>query len=560
VVCPAAHTDRYMSAMNSSNLSASRWARVAALIGVAVVCVFVARLRWSSLERGAIEYWRGRMDASAEATRDAIQAWLEARQADERILAEQAAAHKDALGGSKADKHRRELQSVLTATASERGYAGIWAVDASGRVLAHSLDAPQLDTMARAAALEATRNGMSPIVGPVLAPDKRVELVIATPIFGDRTGRRIGAIVISLDPYRQLFPMVMRDPSGIVTAHHRLVARLGDEYVVLTPSLAPDAGPLVLHTRWTDAPVLAARAIGGRDSTGSFTEFDGQRVVAASRHIAEAHWGIVRSIGETEALEGARAEFHVELILAIAALALVVAGLTVWRRQARTTQLRVLAESEARYRLLAENATDMIIRQAPTGAYQYVSPACRALRGYEPGELIALDPLELFHPDDPPPGVFREEALSSRGAVTASYRMRRKDGVYAWFETTSRAVHDERTAAVQELVTVSREITARKRAEEQAARLARSNELLLACAGEGIFGIDMSGRITFINPAGAGMLGRDAVDLLGLDEHAAIHHSRADGSAYPDALCAVCASTRAMCSGAPMARPSRSST
>jgi PAS domain S-box-containing protein len=91
---------------------------------------------------------------------------------------------------------------------------------------------------------------------------------------------------------------------------------------------------------------------------------------------------------------------------------------------------------------------------------------------------------------------------------------------------------------------VSREITERKRAEDHAAHLARSNELLLTCAAEGIFGIDLQGRITFINPAGARMLGRDPQDLLGREEHSAIHHTRADGSTQAAPVCAVCAPTR----------------
>ena len=57
--------------------------------------------------------------------------------------------------------------------------------------------------------------------------------------------------------------------------------------------------------------------------------------------------------------------------------------------------------------------------------------------------------------------------------------------------------------------------------------------LLLESTGEGIFGIDMDGHCTFINRAGALMLGREPADLLGRNMHELTHHSHADGSAYP---------------------------
>ncbi len=62
--------------------------------------------------------------------------------------------------------------------------------------------------------------------------------------------------------------------------------------------------------------------------------------------------------------------------------------------------------------------------------------------------------------------------------------------------------------------------------------------LLLESSGEGIYGLDTSGRCVFCNPAGARMLGyENPADLLGQDMHALIHHSRRDGSPLPTAAC-----------------------
>jgi len=70
------------------------------------------------------------------------------------------------------------------------------------------------------------------------------------------------------------------------------------------------------------------------------------------------------------------------------------------------------------------------------------------------------------------------------------------------------------------------------------------SRLLLDSAGEGIFGIDSAGICTFINPAAARMLGFDAEELIGCQMHEIVHHSYADGSAYPIENCPMSATYR----------------
>ena len=78
------------------------------------------------------------------------------------------------------------------------------------------------------------------------------------------------------------------------------------------------------------------------------------------------------------------------------------------------------------------------------------------------------------------------------------------------------------------------EITERKRAEQESARLATETRLLLESnRHEGIYGIDLQGHCTFINRAGAELLGFQPEEMLGQDMHILIHHHRKDGSPYP---------------------------
>jgi PAS domain S-box-containing protein len=63
--------------------------------------------------------------------------------------------------------------------------------------------------------------------------------------------------------------------------------------------------------------------------------------------------------------------------------------------------------------------------------------------------------------------------------------------------------------------------------------------LLLESTGDGIYGIDDRGRCTFINRAGAGMLGWRTEQVLGRNMHDLVHHRHPDGSPYPEADCPI---------------------
>jgi PAS domain S-box-containing protein len=70
------------------------------------------------------------------------------------------------------------------------------------------------------------------------------------------------------------------------------------------------------------------------------------------------------------------------------------------------------------------------------------------------------------------------------------------------------------------------------------------HELMLDAIGEGVLAIDAGGRITFINPSAARMLGWSRQELLGREQHATIHHTRNDGRPYPPADCPILAAIR----------------
>ncbi len=88
------------------------------------------------------------------------------------------------------------------------------------------------------------------------------------------------------------------------------------------------------------------------------------------------------------------------------------------------------------------------------------------------------------------------------------------------------------------------DVTEQRKAEASILQLSRRNALILAAAGDGIYGLDANGRTTFVNPAAARMTGWTPEELVGQSQHEKLHHSRADGSAYPKAKSPIHASIR----------------
>jgi PAS domain S-box-containing protein len=70
-------------------------------------------------------------------------------------------------------------------------------------------------------------------------------------------------------------------------------------------------------------------------------------------------------------------------------------------------------------------------------------------------------------------------------------------------------------------------------AEREQARLAKQNAALLESTDQGFYGLDKDGNCTFINPAGARLLGYQPSELIGREMHAAVHSKHADGTPYP---------------------------
>ena len=119
-------------------------------------------------------------------------------------------------------------------------------------------------------------------------------------------------------------------------------------------------------------------------------------------------------------------------------------------------------DSEARYRLLADNASDLIVLGHADGRRSYISPAVTAMLGYSVEEAHGVGMRDWIHPEDIAEVFATTRALTdARPTANVIYRLRHKAGHYIWAEAAFRRVPDE--AGDVQVVTAIRDVTERQR-------------------------------------------------------------------------------------------------
>jgi len=130
----------------------------------------------------------------------------------------------------------------------------------------------------------------------------------------------------------------------------------------------------------------------------------------------------------------------------------------------------MLEASEARYRLLSDRASDVIVTYGVDGLIQYISPSAEAATGIAPADLIGLPVTHLILDEDVPTlaARFREMVKAKPGVAQPGvvYRARVASGEVRWMEARTTLIRDESGRVVQ-FHDVVRDITDTKRLEEE---------------------------------------------------------------------------------------------
>nr|MBI3611977.1 response regulator [Nitrospirota bacterium] len=146
-----------------------------------------------------------------------------------------------------------------------------------------------------------------------------------------------------------------------------------------------------------------------------------------------------------------------------------------------------------------------------------------------------------FPPNHPPMGAFLGVSIRAHGRLFGRIYLTNKqtgDEFTPMDEETILALATQAGTAIENTTLIL---------DIQAAQA--KYRLLLESTGEGIYGLDLDGACTFINRAGAAMLGYTPDELFGKPLHRLIHHRHPDGSPYPDEECPIHGAMRTSTTG-----------
>lgn len=152
------------------------------------------------------------------------------------------------------------------------------------------------------------------------------------------------------------------------------------------------------------------------------------------------------------------------------------------------------------------------------------------------------DAVTRLHPEDRPRVEDAIRKVLQGGLQYASqYRVVRPDGSICWIDAHGVIVRNGST----HMIGIGVDITDAKKSEQSLQESEEKYRLLLNSTAEAIYGLDLKGNCTFCNPACARLLGyQDPSHLLGRNMHALMHHTRADGTPYPEQECEIYVAVR----------------
>ena len=190
---------------------------------------------------------------------------------------------------------------------------------------------------------------------------------------------------------------------------------------------------------------------------------------------------------------------------------------------------KALRESEEKYRLLAENISDVIwIMDMETFRFSYVSPSILQLLGYSVDEVMAQDVSASLTPTA---AQYMAQVTNERlvefeqgkiKAYTDEVEQPCKDGTTVWTEATTRFVKNIGTGKL-EVYGVSRNITERKKAETAIHLIENRNTALIEHAPDGIAMVDANGVFMFASPSAYRMFGYGAEEIIGRQSREKVH-------------------------------------
>jgi len=566
---------------NRSALLNSRY--LSALVVAMILFICVGGYGVPSIEREMEENLTGQLHLTLTANIASLRLFFDDKKLDAQVLAEQPGIRKNILSLVQITKEKDSSAEILRQTASLKwlrihlgkaalkyGFVGFVIFDPTGYQVGALLEEPigKRQLIKHSAFFYQTMQGdtvvSNPFKGEVKLPDERGKFhnnqttqFVSTPI-KDSEGNTLAVLAFRLRPQKEFGKIlaVSRfgktgetyafNSDGLLVSNSRFNSQLeslglispGETSIfniqIRDPGRDLEKEPLRPGESIENWPLtyMATNAVKKKSGVNveGYNDYRGVPVVGAWAWLENQQLGIATEIDVAEAFAPLNTLLFWYLTLFGLLVISAIVGLFLRLRILKTR--RQTLENQERLSSLTNIIFDSVVAMDQNGIIQTVNPAVEKVFGYTPKELIGKN-VKLIMPEfyvDEQDNYLEKYRIAREKKITNIVREvtgLRKDGSFFPLElSVSEATENNKKI----FAGVLRDISERKATEMAIESANRERNLILNSAGEGIYGLDMEGKTTFVNPTACKMLGYTEEEILGKGQHATIHHSYPDGT------------------------------
>ena len=443
---------------------------------------------------------------------------------------------------------RDQLLSRLSHFRETSKFQDIKLLDATGRLLWNIVgDSMVIESQMRDSITQAQREHTITLVGPYRALNGQLHIDFIVPML-TKQGLPGPMIVLRSNPESFLYPELKVWPMPSTSGETLLFRRDGDQILFLNELRHRNDTALKLRLPLARRELLAAKVMRGETHQRDAIDGKDYRAVAVMgvvRKVPGTDWFLIAKMDQAEVY--AEAYEDVIWIALTGLLAMLMVGVGAYLLRQRQELAMAAREQETQAERLramqlleaiANTSSDAIFAQDLEGRFVLFNPAAARIVGKTPDEVLGRDERAIF-----PSDIAEKLIAGNRDTLVNNRIMTFQDGVVSVegprsFLTTKGPLRNAQGETIG-LFGIARDITDLHAIEDSLRESEARHRMVLTALGEGVYGIDLDGRCTFINGAALSMLGYTEEEVLGKPQHALFHHHRPDGVPYPQTECPI---------------------